>query len=506
MNRCTSVRIWNGARLCALALLPMLGQACTEDEPNPMGTQPNPIVDGGTTGGGVPGGAVSGGGAPGIGVTGGGTSGGGVPGAGIPGGGVPGGGVPSGGLPAGLPGGQLDGGVTQPGPGADGGPGVADGGLPGGGGDAGIPVGAPAEVMGCGATKLYATNDEDTGMLGPWPVGVKTLKVPVGGATLTTEVWYPAKLGSNQGKAKQEYDLRSWLPMGAVPVPDSANKMAVCECYRDLPLDTDHGPYPVVVFIHGLGSMRISSMSATAQWASRGFIVIAADHPGDMLTDFLVNIGFGWAEGCSSSGADPGDMAAEANGVIAALKAKSSGFDFLGSAADTTRMALGGHSQGGGTVAAMANTEGVKVVITLAPLGGGALNAPVESMLQVTGTIDNVTGYSTAAYQSDRSMKRRHVGIANGGHIDVTDLCKEKNPQGKTGIEVASEAGVCGASVLAVLAQCGGDAAATPASPLIVNYATTAALEETLHCKNRDAAFNALKAKFPAISEFLHTP
>jgi hypothetical protein len=241
-----------------------------------------------------------------------------------------------------------------------------------------------------------------------------------------------------------------------------------------------------------------------AQWASRGFIVVAADHPGDMLTDFLANLGF--LGGCSGSGEDPGDMALEARGILAAMTGKTAGFDFLGNSADMTRLALGGHSQGGGTVAGMADTANVKVVITLAPLGGGALNAPVESMLQVTGTIDSVTGYSNAAYQSDRSMKRRHVGITNGGHIDVTDLCKEVNPMGKTGIQVAGEAGVCGALILSGLAQCGGDAAATPVSPLIVNYATTAALEETLHCKNRDAAFNALKTKFPQISEFLHTP
>lgn len=60
--------------------------------------------------------------------------------------------------------------------------------------------------------------------------------------------------------------------------------------------------------------------------------------------------------------------------------------------------------------------------------------------------------------------------------------------------------------ILAALAQCGGDAVATEASPLIVNYATTAALEETLKCQNRDAAFSALQMKFPAVSEFLHTP
>jgi hypothetical protein len=370
--------------------------------------------------------------------------------------------------------------------------------------DAGTPVAEPAVTAGCGSAKLYETNAQDPGLLGPWPVGVKTLKVPAGSATLNVEVWYPAKLNSQLGKAKQTYDLRDWLPMGAVKIPDAKNKLAVCECYRDLPLDTDHGPYPAVVYIHGLGSMRVASESTMAVWASHGFVVIAADHPGDMLTDFLA--GFGALEGCTGSGADPGDMAFEANAVMAAMNAKSAGFDFFGTSMDLTRMALGGHSQGGGTVAGMANTPNVKVVITLAPLGGGALNAPVDSMLQVTGTIDSVVGYSTSAYTSDTSKIRRMVGITNAGHIDVTDLCKEKNPEGKTGIQVASDEGVCGALILSGLAQCGGDPVATDVAPLIVNYATTAALEETLHCVNRDAAFSALKTKYPQISEFLHTP
>lgn len=379
---------------------------------------------------------------------------------------------------------------------------ASDGALPNA--EGGAPTAEPPIVMGCGSAKLYETNAQDPGALGPWPVGVKTLKVPVGSATLNVEVWYPAKRNSEAGKDKQTYDLRDWLPKGAVKVADAKNKLAVCECYRDLPLDTEHGPYPAMLYIHGLGSVRIASVSTMAVWASHGFIVVAADHPGDMLTDFLAAAGF--LSGCSSSGSDPGDMATEARGVLAAMNAKSAGFDFFGASMDLTRIALGGHSQGGGTVASMANTPNVKMVITLAPLGGGALNAAVASMLQVTGTIDSVTGYSTDAYAKDKSPIRRHVGIRNAGHIDVTDLCKIRNPEGKTGIQVASDEGVCGALILSALAQCGGDAIATDAAPLVVNYATTAALEETLHCVNRDAAFSALKTRYPVVSEFLHTP
>ena len=65
---------------------------------------------------------------------------------------------------------------------------------------------------------------------------------------------------------------------------------------------------------------------------------------------------------------------------------------------------------------------------------------------------------------------------------------------------------MCGATILSGLAQCGGDPVATDVAPLIVNYATTAALEEALHCQKRDAAWSALQTKFQSVSEYLHTP
>ena len=36
--------------------------------------------------------------------------------------------------------------------------------------------------------------------------------------------------------------------------------------------------------------------------------------------------------------------------------------------------------------------------------------------------------------------------------------------------------------------------------------ATTAVLEETLHCQDRSAAFDMLQTKFSAVGEFMHMP
>jgi hypothetical protein len=113
-----------------------------------------------------------------------------------------------------------------------------------------------------------------------------------------------------------------------------------------------------------------------------------------------------------------------------------------------------------------------------------------------------------SAYTGSSAPVKRLVGITNADHLDVTDLCSQTNSAGQTGIQVANQYGVCsglGLTLLNSLAKCG---TLTPAvaGPDIVNYVTTAALEETLHCANRDAAFTNLKSAYPEVGEYDHTP
>jgi hypothetical protein len=39
--------------------------------------------------------------------------------------------------------------------------------------------------------------------------------------------------------------------------------------------------------------------------------------------------------------------------------------------------------------------------------------------------------------------------------------------------------------------------------PAITRYVSVAALEETLHCQDRSAAFAALRADYPEVSDFV---
>ncbi|MBL8718411.1 MAG: hypothetical protein JNL79_20685 [Myxococcales bacterium] len=135
----------------------------------------------------------------------------------------------------------------------------------------------------CDGSKLLAV-PTDTSQRGPWPVGAKTVTL----AGLVTEVWYPAVVGSDAGKTKLQYDIRKHLPPAdAAKIPDADNPLQACDCYADLPMDTAHGPYPLVLFIHGTAAFRTQSASQATHWASRGFVVVAADHPGIGLQDIL---------------------------------------------------------------------------------------------------------------------------------------------------------------------------------------------------------------------------
>jgi hypothetical protein len=130
-------------------------------------------------------------------------------------------------------------------------------------------------ATGCGSSLLSIPSDP--GVRGPWKVGVRTVHI----GRLTVEVAYPAQPGSEAGKPEATYDIRDFLPPSErSKVPDDASPAVGPiggNLFRDLPLDQAHGPYPIVINIHGTASFRIANGSTLAHWASRGFVVLSAD-------------------------------------------------------------------------------------------------------------------------------------------------------------------------------------------------------------------------------------
>ncbi len=343
-------------------------------------------------------------------------------------------------------------------------------------------------VEGCDGASLLPV-PADSSLAGPWPVGVRTLGV--GG--LTVEVWYPGTPGSEAGATPRRYDIRTSLPDSEVDkVPDAKAPWQDCDCYPELPVDASHGPYPAVIFVHGTAGFRSQSLEQVTHWASRGFIVLAADHPGLWLKDLLGQL-------CGQP-AVAQDLAMDLETLVAAIADPKGGMEFLVDHLDGARIAMAGHSAGGSAIAASGDVA--QVLIPMAA-GGVMPGAALRSTLILGAQSDKVVAYSSQqdGYASSPAPKRL-VGISNAGHLAFSSLCSLANADGQDFVEIAAEFEICGAQFASALFDCVDTYTPDATNWAITNYATSAVLEETLHCASTDA-FAGIMAKFPEIGELL---
>lgn len=462
-----------------------------------------------------------------------------------------GGGLPSGGIGntpgrGGLPSGGF-GNAAGAGGGTGNAPGLGgSGNVPGSGGSGNQPGqggagggGGVASGYGCPGSNMLSVPDDPLAW-GPYEVGVQTVTI----GRLTVELLYPARAGSTAGLQPATYDLRQWLPASErTKVPD-ANSPAVepigGHVYRDVPIDDAHGPYPIVIMIHGTDSFRIANGTANATWASRGFVVLAADYPGMNLTDALCSTTGGArpcktvaAQSCGTVGTQ--DVATDVKTQLDALKSPSGSIASLAGHIDVNRVGIAGHSQGACLSAGFSTLAGVQVVIPIAGVLSVMPSSTLKSVLFLSGITDAVMPYGgvsttpagpgpfvcaaalgqtsgpgdTGAYTASPGppgVKKRLVGITGGGHLSVTDLCRT-NAQGKTAVAEADADQVCGMDVavlnilpLASLNDCG--TVNVDDGMKATTYATTAALEETLQCADRTAQFTNIKTAVPVVGDF----
>lgn len=368
----------------------------------------------------------------------------------------------------------------------------------------------------------------DPSSRGPWDVGVRTVTI----GRLTAEVLYPAEPGSTQAVPEATYDVRDWLPQDQrSKVPDSHSPAVGPvggHLFRDVPIDAAHGPYPAVIQIHGTASFRIASGTLATNWASRGMVVVAADYPGLMLTDQLCATGECQlsSKSCGTVGSQdiPGDVQAQ----LDALGAPAGGLAFLAGHVDMSEIGIAGHSQGACVAAGLSTDKNVRIVLPMAGSLQVVPSSSLESLMFVAGMNDTVIGYDsslignivcspvsgqgpatsdTSAYQASPgppNVKKRLVGITGGGHLVPTDLC-QTNAQGNNAIQEAQADGVCGVNSaviigLPALFDCGTIDMKTGLEA--VSYASTAALEETLLCRDRTAAFTNLRTAEPSVGDF----
>lgn len=317
----------------------------------------------------------------------------------------------------------------------------------------------------CGQGSMLAS-PPDLAARGPWAVGVRTVKAE----GMVLEVWYPARAGSERSAPAVGYDLREVMPPAeAAKIPDAANPTIACECARDLPVDTSHGPYPVVVFLHGAASFRAQSTFLMTHWASRGFVVVAPDLPGVGLKAAL-----GGEEQAAPLGA--------ANQVMDLL-AKAGGTDPLAFVRPSLApgRALVGHSLGSLLSTSVVDRPEVAVRIAMA---GFAQPDGTASWLVLAGDHDGIAYAPDLAQRFANQPAPSRLGVVHGaGHLAFSDLCKLGADKGGA-IAIAKSYGVTVPPILEQLAMDGcrpTDAAFSATAP-VIRAITAGVLEEKLHC------------------------
>ncbi len=340
-------------------------------------------------------------------------------------------------------------------------------------------------VDGCDASR-FSPRPLDPGQRGPWEVGARNLEI----GDLTVEVLYPAAPGSLADQPPLQIDLRDALPESQRSlISDDKKPKVECDCYRNLPLDQGAGPYPLILFVHGTASWRTQSLSLMSHWASRGFIVAAADHPGLWLADLLAGI-------CGEPVGARQDMVRDLRVLHDAFTGAQGELSFVSGSVDLDRIGIAGHSAGASAAAAAATLAGVQTVISLAGNRSIQSTARLSSALFLGGMEDQVIPFSQTqrAYENS-DFKRRLVGIEGGGHLIFSDICELTNGDGQNLVEIATEAGVCGTQFAAQLFDCASSTVPPETAKSLVNATTTFVLERDLQCVTSAADFEEFSSE-----------
>ena len=212
-----------------------------------------------------------------------------------------------------------------------------------------------------GSTRAARPDAPTYAKRGPFAVGTFDLTIPDPKRPLTVTVWYPA-LNPTKATEKIQYHFETLLVDG--------------HALLNAKPDGSQGPYPLIVFSHGLGGLRLQSLFYTEHLASYGFVVMAADHPGSVL-DVLAALGLG-----GSSTSQPTQLvenfALRPNDILReiaqaeTLTAKGGALEGL---IDTQRIAVTGHSFGGYTAMAAGGAQ-----LDLAELGQWCNSKPSAAL------------------------------------------------------------------------------------------------------------------------------
>jgi pimeloyl-ACP methyl ester carboxylesterase len=252
----------------------------------------------------------------------------------------------------------------------------------------------------------------------PAPVGVQTLAVD----GRTVEVWYPAPSDAPEGPG-DEVPIAPFLPASFIDAtPELTLPTLTTSAVRDAPLRDGGEPWPVVVFSHGFGGFRQQSVDLTTHLASRGYVVLSADHTSRWIGGLVPCLLTTTISDCALSFDPSADPAVD--DVVAMLDWVASPTGAFVDHVDASRVGMFGHSAGGGTTTAIANTD-PRVQAALAMAGAGPFEADIPSAV-LGGSCDGVVpeaGEGGLA-ESGLTASAGYGSIAGAGHLAFSDLCE----------------------------------------------------------------------------------
>ena len=239
---------------------------------------------------------------------------------------------------------------------------------------------------------------------GPYGVGVTTLNMVDGTRPTIANRGAPAE-------PDRKIDVEVWYPATSTAMSEN----------RDAALDRSGGPYPLIIFAHGLGAFSRQSVEYTSGLASHGYIVAAPAFPqsrngsagGPRLAAVL-------------------DQPADVSFVIdQLLKLNLSGEGLFAAAIAPDRIGMTGHSLGGLTTLLTAHGSGrdarIKAIAPISPVGcliGAGLvgDASVPTMV-IGGSIERILEPAAIRRVYDEAKAPKYgVEIIGADHTRFADV------------------------------------------------------------------------------------
>lgn len=290
---------------------------------------------------------------------------------------------------------------------------------------------APFALLGCNSGSAGLP---DPALPGPYPVGVLTTEAKglVGKQErrLPVEVWYPAA-ESARGLPLDTYDWNSLAPADLQATISSLDLPTVTqEAHRDAEPATRERRYPLVIFSHGFGGLRVQSLFWTVHLASHGYVVAAPDHVGNTTFD-LVRCTSDTCAVFETIPGRPDDIRILLDDL---LRRNEQPEDPIYALFDTARIGISGHSLGGTTtVVAGARYPEFDALVPMAPSVNGVtlalMSTPVSSIQKpifiMAGTLDHAIAYEEEIkpFYTQLPPPKYLLALVAAGHLTFSDIC-----------------------------------------------------------------------------------